>query len=207
MFSDENNLNWFPSDPSGCADAEVNETELDDLGYDLDSAPEDILECKWKTHRLPVLSSPGMYQPIDYMPKPGQRLIDRFRESGLQVIVKMASIELTPEKPDFPVGGWHVEGQMNEGICATALYYLDSENITPSSLSFRMQTDFYLNDEDDWNVGQDCYYWMNTNYGTQFGCGNAPCLQNYGSIETREGRLLCFPNVLYVPHILRIVNY
>jgi len=30
---------------------------------------------------------------------------------------------------------------MNERIVATALYYVDSDNVTPSSLSFRMQTD------------------------------------------------------------------
>lgn len=27
----------------------------------------------------------------------------------LQVIVKIGSIELTPEKPKFPAGSWHVE--------------------------------------------------------------------------------------------------
>jgi hypothetical protein len=33
-------------------------------------------------------------------------------------------------------------------------------------------------------------------YGTGFGCGNSPCLQNYGSVVTKEGRLLAFPNIL-----------
>jgi hypothetical protein len=61
------------------------------------------------------------FQEVDYTPEAGTRFVDRFRESGLQIIVKMASIELTPEKPRFPVGSWHVEGQMNEHICATAL--------------------------------------------------------------------------------------
>ncbi|KAF9041274.1 hypothetical protein BJ165DRAFT_1530017 [Panaeolus papilionaceus] len=35
-------------------------------------------------------------------------------------------------------GTWHVEGQLNERIVATVLYY-DSQNITPSSLAFRQQ--------------------------------------------------------------------
>jgi hypothetical protein len=46
-------------------------------------------------------------------------------------------------------------------------------------------------------------------YGTGFGCGSGgPCLQNYGSVETREGRLLAFPNVLYVsaPYFYRNVD-
>jgi hypothetical protein len=86
---------------------------------------------------------------------------------------------------------------MNERICATALYYLSSENISPSNLSFRMQTSAYI--EDEYPVDQDAYHWMEQVYGTGFGCGSGgPCLQNYGSVETREGRLLAFPNVLYV---------
>jgi hypothetical protein len=31
---------------------------------------------------------------------------------GLQVIVKLATIDLTPEKPSYEGGTWHVEGQM-----------------------------------------------------------------------------------------------
>jgi hypothetical protein len=109
----------------------------------------------------------------------------------------MASIELTPEKPNFPLGGWHIEGQMNEGICATALYYLDSENIMDDSISFRMQTFRDGAEKDKYRVAQDCYHWMEKIYGTRFGCGTgSPCLQNYGSIQTRQGRLLAFPNVL-----------
>ena len=140
---------------------------------------------------------PGVvFEEIDYAPKADNCLINRFRQSGLQIIVKMASIELTPDKPEFPTGGWHVEGQMNEHICATALYYLDSENITESSLSFRMQTSAYLNDEDAFSVGQDSYHWLEQVYGTLLSSGGSPCLQNYGTVETRQGRLLAFPNVL-----------
>lgn len=63
-----------------------------------------------------------------------------YHARGVQIIIKMASIQLTPEKPEFPAGGWHTEDLLNERICATALYYLDSQNITESSLSFRMHT-------------------------------------------------------------------
>lgn len=183
---------------------EVNMDDFEDeYGYDpndIETAEtsdyeDDIKNFKWKAVRKPVMSE-ASFSDIDYAPKQGTRLIDRFRESGLQVIVKMASIELTPDKPDFPIGGWHVEGQMNEHICATALYYLDSENITDTHLSFRMQTSAYLNDEDEYNVGQGNYHWMESVYGTRLGQGNSPCLQNYGSVTTRQGRLVAFPNVL-----------
>lgn len=90
---------------------------------------------------------------------------------------------------------------MNERICATALYYLDSENVTPSHLSFRMQTSSYQDDLQE-IAGQDAYNWLERVYGTALGPSgyvtNA-CLQYYGSVETRQGRLLAFPNLLYVP--------
>jgi hypothetical protein len=81
---------------------------------------------------------------------------------------------------------------MNEHICATALYYLDSENISDSRLSFRMQTSDNLNEEI--MVRQGAYHWLEQIYGTSLSSGS--CLQNYGSVETREKRLLAFPNVL-----------
>jgi hypothetical protein len=90
---------------------------------------------KWKLLRKPALPE-FSFEDISYVPSEGTRLSELFRDSGLQIIVKLASIELTPGKSDFPVGGWHVEGQMNECICDTALYYLDSENITDTILSF-----------------------------------------------------------------------
>ncbi|VUC30769.1 unnamed protein product [Clonostachys rosea] len=149
-------------------------------------------EVQWKLIREPVQSQPLEFEAENYGPSQGESLRERFE--GLQIIVKMASIELTPEKPEFPAGGWHVEGQMNEHIVGTALYYLDSENITPSHLQFRMHTSYDNNQ--DFNVGQDNYKWMERVYGTRLGYG-APCLQNYGSVETKEGRLLAFPNVFH----------
>ncbi|KAI0021677.1 hypothetical protein F4780DRAFT_778460 [Xylariomycetidae sp. FL0641] len=153
---------------------------------------DDETERKWEALRRPDIPDPE-FEEMTYAPEAGKRLADKFRDSGLQVIVKVASIELTPEKPEFPAGGWHVEGMMNEHICGTALYYLDSENVTSSSLSFRMQTDAYLND--DLETGQDSYHWLEQIYGTCLGQRNSPCLQNYGSVTTKQGRLLAFPNV------------
>jgi len=36
-------------------------------------------------------------------------LEEEFRKPGLQVIVKLASVELTPEKPEYSGGSWHLE--------------------------------------------------------------------------------------------------
>lgn len=55
----------------------------------------------------------GRFKAPDYQ-EPGDwvDLKSEYRESGLQVIVKLASIELTPEDPEYEGGSWHVEGQL-----------------------------------------------------------------------------------------------
>ncbi len=65
---------------------------------------------------------------------------ERLRRDGLQVIVKIASIELTPQEPRYPGGSWHVEGLQNEHIVATALFYFDVDNVTPARIAFRQET-------------------------------------------------------------------
>jgi hypothetical protein len=198
-YSDECNDNWNPNNKEACAHVEVSDGDLENEGWYPDVSDDEFNkkdEYKWKLLRKAVLPE-FPFSDISYAPKAGTRLVERFRESGLQIIVKMASIELTPEKPDFPVGGWHIEDQLNESICGTALYYLDSDNITDTSLSFRMQTSPDTNVYDGpYSVGQDSYSWMERAFGTCLQSNMSPCLQNYGSVRTREGRLLVFPNVL-----------
>jgi hypothetical protein len=48
----------------------------------------------------------------DLKPKKTVDLKRDYAHRGLQVIVKLANIELTPEKPDYEGGTWHVEGQL-----------------------------------------------------------------------------------------------
>ncbi|CAF3573862.1 unnamed protein product [Fusarium graminearum] len=176
-------------------------TEKDEDGDDSDDSDDEVYSDEeeqqhhdWKKIREPIQPEAPEFKAWNYGTKPGESLRERFQDRGLQVIVKMASIELTPDKPVFPAGGWHVEGQMNEHIVGTALYYLDSENVTSSSLAFRMQTTY-----DQWDlqekVGQDSYSWLEQVFGTDLSGGS--CLQQYGKVETKEGRLLAFPNVFH----------
>jgi hypothetical protein len=69
---------------------------------------DEINEWKWKQIREPIIPEPEEFSEDDFDYSRAQSLQEKFRENGLQVIVKMATIELTPEKPEFPVGGWHV---------------------------------------------------------------------------------------------------
>ncbi|KAF7967158.1 hypothetical protein HWV62_35668 [Athelia sp. TMB] len=112
-----------------------------------------------------------------------------FADRGLQVIVKLANIHLTPEKPEYGGGSWHVEGQLNEHICATALYYYDSSNITESRLAFRQQSQVEMYD-----IGyrQGRHRWLQE----IFGCENEESSVQYvGDVVTKQGRLITFPNV------------
>ncbi|KAM0346281.1 hypothetical protein ACHAPU_005708 [Fusarium lateritium] len=143
----------------------------------------------WEAIRQPVQPPAPEFEAVDYGVKSGDSLRERFKD--IQIIVKMASIELTPDEPNFPAGSWHVEGQQNEHIIGTALYYLDSENVTPSHLQFRMQTIY----DEDYAVGQDSFGWMERVYGTAL--RDAQAVQRYGSVETKQGRLLAFPNVFH----------
>ncbi|KAK7741270.1 hypothetical protein SLS63_000823 [Diaporthe eres] len=190
--------NWDPSDLQEVDNVEVYFSE------------ENELERKWRILRTPVLRDPEPFQEANYDPShlpdthifyrsrdkfPWLGLREKFEARGLQIIVKMASIELTPENPEIPAGSWHTEGLLNERICATALYYLDSENITESSLSFRMHTSATQHDfKETRGSSQDGFHWLECNYGTSFTRGGA-CVQNYGSVKTPQGRLLAFPNI------------
>ncbi|KAF8656134.1 hypothetical protein AX16_002736 [Volvariella volvacea WC 439] len=134
--------------------------------------------------------------PVWFDPEPASdvKVVDLVNDfKNIQVIVKLANIHLTPEKPEYEGGTWHVEGQQNECIVSTALYYYDNENITPSHLAFRQQSDIGSSTFDDMSYEQDDHDWLSTVYGLQ---NWGPAVQQIGSIETREGRLLTFPNIL-----------
>lgn len=197
--SEENNENWDPPEPPKNVTRKLAREAKKATGWRYDHLSDDddpSTETKyWLRTRQAAQPPAPEYEPVNYTVPRSATLRSLFEKQGLQIIVKMATVELTSEKPSFPAGGWHVEGQMNEHIVGTAIYYLDSENITPSSLAFRMQTS---TDQDEYQdrVGQDDHEWLSAVFGAKLGGGTgSPCLQTYGSVDTREGRLLAFPNV------------
>ncbi|KIW04027.1 uncharacterized protein PV09_04850 [Verruconis gallopava] len=129
-----------------------------------------------------IQKNPAGARPVD--------LRKKFATSGLQIIFKLANIQLTPEKPEYKNGSWHVEGALNEHICATALYYYDQENITDSYLSFRQSIDV---EELTMKPAQSEYTSLEAYFGVE---QEGPAIQELGKVLTREGRMLAFPNVL-----------
>ncbi|MFE3190538.1 DUF4246 domain-containing protein [Nocardia sp. NPDC059240] len=145
-------------------------------------AYEDARE-EWWDNRTPDLGELAAFTPPtlpdDFTP------VD-LRGRRLQVIVKLANIHLTPEKPEYAGGSWHVEAMLNERIVSTALYYWDSDNITDSRLGFRAAIDDPHYDQNDDNGVRGVY-------GLE---DEDPMNQVLGSAHTRPDRCLAFPNIL-----------
>ncbi|KAG9124132.1 hypothetical protein FRC07_012717 [Ceratobasidium sp. 392] len=104
----------------------------------------------------------------------------------IQVIVKLANIHLTPEKPEYGGGSWHVEGMSNEAIAASGIYYYSEENITESRLAFRTAASI------------PGVYEQNDDHGCRRTWGIAtddPCVNELGAVITCQDRAIAFPNV------------
>lgn len=147
----------------------------------------------WKReHRVLMYREPRQYIPQAELRATREidvRLRDKFPD-GLQVIFKLANIHLTPETPAYEGGSWHVEGTLNEMICASAIYYYDQDNITDSHLAFRQA----LEPDDIGMVPEQHEYSSLEKYLGVEQEGSA--VQELGQVLTREGRLLVFPNCL-----------
>ncbi|KAJ6510571.1 hypothetical protein C8R45DRAFT_1059730 [Mycena sanguinolenta] len=108
------------------------------------------------------------------------------RRRTIQCIVKLANIHLTPEKPEYAGGSWHVEGMLNERIVASGIYYYDAENVTESKLSFRIAVD------DPEYHGQSDGQCMQILYNME---DDADLVQELGAVVTKLGRALSWPNL------------
>ena len=189
---DKKELPW--KNPQG--ERTPGENEDEDDKYELDQ--------EWvEKNRTLVPPEPELYEPGSWIhtvedtsgwnmePAPKTDLRKDFSEHGLQVIVKLANIHLSPEKPDYEGGTWHIEGQLNEYICASALYYYDNSNISDSHLSFReaISTEAFY----DFPYEQGDFEHLERLFGTM---DQEAAIQELGAVLTREDRVLTFPNVL-----------
>ncbi|MFF9483889.1 DUF4246 domain-containing protein [Streptomyces sp. NPDC014676] len=170
---------WYESEPE----------YPDKSSFSDDEAYEQALEAweeaheNWWENRRPVVPDAPVFTPPE--PPDDSDRVD-LRGRRLQVIVKLATIHLTPDKPEYQGGSWHVEGMLNERIVSTGIYYWDSENITESRLSFRAALDDPDYEQNDDNGLREVY-----------GLENEDALnQVLGSASTPAGRCLAFPNIL-----------
>ncbi|MFD8986726.1 DUF4246 domain-containing protein [Streptomyces goshikiensis] len=175
------------ADPYGWYDSEPQRPEKsahgDDEAYAEALSAWELALDDWWENRSPVIPDAPDFTPPE---RPGASDRVDLRGRRLQVIVKLATIHLTPDKPEYAGGSWHVEGMMNERIVSTGIYYWDSENITESRLSFRAALDDPSYEQNDDNGLREVY-----------GLEDEDALnQTLGSASTPAGRCLAFPNVL-----------
>ncbi|MFH8637268.1 DUF4246 domain-containing protein [Streptomyces goshikiensis] len=175
------------ADPYGWYDSEPQRPEKsahgDDEAYAEAVSAWELALDDWWENRSPVIPDAPDFTPPE---RPGASDRVDLRGRRLQVIVKLATIHLTPDKPEYAGGSWHVEGMMNERIVSTGIYYWDSENITESRLSFRAALDDPSYEQNDDNGLREVY-----------GLEDEDALnQTLGSASTPAGRCLAFPNVL-----------
>ncbi|KAG9100176.1 hypothetical protein FS749_016039 [Ceratobasidium sp. UAMH 11750] len=145
----------------------------------------DKLYMEWSDNRpirLPDVPSQG------YVLGSLEKRDTRYSLAGrtVQVIVKLANIHLTPEKPEYAGGSWHIEGMSNEAIVASGIYYYSEDNITESQLAFRTAACIPMGYEQDdergcrltWGISRD-----------------DPCVNELGAVVTCQDRTIAFPNV------------
>ncbi|MGW4897167.1 DUF4246 domain-containing protein [Kitasatospora sp. NPDC004240] len=175
------------ADPYGWYDSEPEyphkSSYPDDSAYwEARAAWSDAYE-EWFENRRPIVPDAPEFSP-PALPDASARVDLRGRR--LQVIVKLATVHLTPDQPEYAGGSWHVEGMLNERIVSTGIYYWDSENITKSRLGFRAALDDPRYEQNDDTGLRDVY-----------GLEDEDALnQALGAVPTPEGRCLAFPNVL-----------
>ncbi|KAJ6010746.1 Protein of unknown function DUF4246 [Penicillium sp. IBT 35674x] len=124
-------------------------------------------------------------------------LQDQFE--GLQIIVRVSTIELTPETPLYGGDSHHnVAGILNEHIVSTAVCYFDMHNIEDAKVSFQQETKI---DSYDFNIEK--YLAMDRLFDVPewpFDSDD-PCfpdaLQTMGCIPiSQTGQFLAWPNTL-----------
>jgi hypothetical protein len=161
--------------------------------WDINEVSQAIEEAYYRTRKI-IHPEPGESTSYESW-KSGQSrqcIEDEFRNRGLQVIVKLSCIELTPEKPDYAGGSWHLEGMLNEGIVATSIYYYDVNNVTESRIRFSQEADL---DPYEITYEQSDHEPLCITFGAE-SMYDEPAVQEIGSIATRHGRIIAFPNTM-----------
>lgn len=117
---------------------------------------------------------------------------------GIQIIVKVSSIDLNPEQPSYAGDpAYQVAGLLNEHIVASAVCYYDVENIEGARISFQQEAhieDGEFNIRDPWAIER---VWDIPTFD-YFGDESPPeALQDLGSISIpAAGRFIAWSNTL-----------
>ncbi|KAL3670205.1 hypothetical protein V7S43_004518 [Phytophthora oleae] len=118
--------------------------------------------------------------------EPEEETMISLRGKTVQVIVKIAEIILTLQKPTYSGGAWHMEGTSAEKIVGTGIYYFGSENIKNSRLAFRTEVEEPPYQQNDIDGVAEIYGLFDEEF----------LEQDLGSVESAESRCVVFSNWL-----------
>ena len=113
-----------------------------------------------------------------------------FWNIGLQMVCEVREFNLTPDKAYYEGGEWHVQGQRNEYVCATAILTYSANNIKQAQLSFRRRV-WTEEAALAWGYIQDPPFAPEI-YGAKTG---DPVIQHMGDVHLRQSRIVSFPNI------------
>ncbi|KAL9100973.1 MAG: hypothetical protein Q9163_003715 [Psora crenata] len=116
-----------------------------------------------------------------------------FWNIGLQFVLHVREIHLTPDEPVFKSDKWHVQGQTNERICATAAFVSSISNVSTNgspTFSFRrrVNTEEAIAAKGEVNTPPFLPEIYNARHGD-------PTVQTLGDVHLRDGRVIVWPNV------------
>ncbi|MES1916117.1 MAG: hypothetical protein MHM6MM_007966 [Cercozoa sp. M6MM] len=171
---------------NGCFDAKIQagdwyeHSEEPEEGTDEEDSDFEQRWEEWQENRSIKLPEVPEFAPLDI------KKTVSLKGRRLQAIVKMATIELTPEKPRYEGGSWHVEGMQNENIVASGIIYFQSDNVQDTTLCFRQAVC-----EPDYEQGDE------RGVAAVYGLADEEALNEpAGEIMTSEKRAVVFPNAL-----------
>ena len=149
-----------------------------------------------------IIKEPGEFRPPqqrstrDWLDSRGRfqdwifiDLKKEFWNIGLQMILRVTEISLNRQTPHYEGEDWHIDGRLNERICATAVYVYSVHNTSSASISFRRR----INAEEAM-LAKDYIQappWATDLYGARSG---DPVIQHMGDIKLTENRMITYPN-------------
>lgn len=115
-----------------------------------------------------------------------------FWNIGLQFVLHIREIQLAPNDAVFKSEHWHVQGQTNERVCATAVFIYSTSNLStnrPPTISFRrrVNTEEAIAAKGEVNTPP----FLPEIYGARHG---DPAVQIIGDVHLWEGRVVMWPN-------------
>ncbi|KAI4130906.1 MAG: hypothetical protein LQ338_001503 [Usnochroma carphineum] len=145
--------------------------------------PEQRAYSQWRNHQ-------GQYDRSIFVD-----LKREFWNIGLQMVLQIRDINLSPSNPKYDGEEWHVQGQTNERICATAMYIYSTSNVsttTPAAPTLSFRRRIFPEEAIAAKGSITTPPFLPQIYGAKHG---DPIIQKLGDVVLRENRVVVWPNV------------